>query len=801
MRATWHGDRVRALNRKLIRDLWQMKAQSLAIIAVIGTGVAMFAMYLSTFESLDRTRTDYYNRERFADVFATCKRAPVGLAERIAEIPKVAQVDTRILVHVTLDIPGFEEPATGRLISIPEYDRDTLNDVVLRDGRYINADASDEVLVHEAFANEHGLGPGDQIAAIINGRRRELQIAGVALSPEYVYVIAPGEIIPDHRRFGIFWMGRRALAAAFDMEGGFNHVSLRLTPSTNGTKTDPGSVLVDLDRLLEPYGGLGAIERRHQQSHWFIESELRELRTMASILPVIFLGVAAFLLNVVLSRTVAVQRTQIAALKAVGYSNREVALHYLATGLLIASLGSVVGNVVGAQMGDGLTRLYAEYFRFPNYSYELGAQVAIAAAAISLCAAALGSLAAVRRAVSLPPAEAMRPEPPARFEATRLEQLGLYRVLSPSARMVLRNVARRPWRFVLSSFGVGMAIALMILGSFFIDAIDYLISMQFDVTNRHDIAVTFVEPRSARARYELERLPGVVRIEPFRAVPVRLLHENRSRHASILGLPAKPVLSRVVDRKLGPIDLPPEGLVLSGSLAQLLGVNVGDSITAEVLEGTRPKRDLVVTALVDDFLGLSAYMEANALAVMMREGPSLSGAFLSIDSAMQDAVYHELKQTPAIASVSLSREAGRNFRETISANMMRIILFNIVFSTIIAVGVVYNAARISLSERSRDLASLRILGFTRREITLILLGELALVTLAAVPIGNLCGKGLAWLTLAELRNELYRIPLIIEPSTYGLATVTVILASLLSGLLVRQRLNRLDLIAVLKSTE
>jgi putative ABC transport system permease protein len=792
---------MRALTRKLLRDLLQMKAQSIAIAAVIGTGVAMFAMYLSTFDSLDRSRAAYYDSGRFAHVFAGCKRAPTWLGERIAAIPNVAAVETRVVRDVTLDVPGVEQPAVGRLISIPEVDGPTLNDIVLRRGRYIDAAGRDEVLVHEAFAEEHRLEPGDRVAAIINGRRRELEIAGIALSPEYIYVLGPGDIIPDHARFGVFWMGRKALASAFDMEGGFNDVSLRLMPGQGEASGDALAVIAELDRLLEPYGGLGAIERRHQQSHWFIENELRELRTMASILPVIFLAVAAFLLNIVLSRIIAVQRTQIAALKALGYTRLEVSLHYLGIGLLVASLGAVAGNLAGAQLGDGYTSLYAEYFRFPDYFHILSPQIALAATAVSLGAAALGSLGAVRRVNLLPPAEAMRPEPPPRFEPTRLERLGLARALGPAGSMVLRNIARRPWRFGLSAFGVGMAIALMVLGAFFIDAIDYLIRFQFDVTQRQDLTVTFVEPRSARSRYELERLPGVLLVEPFRSVPVRLRHENRSRHTSVLGLPADPTLARVVDRSLGPITLPSRGLVLSAALAEQLGAAAGDRIEVEVLEGARPRRQIEVTTTVDDFIGLSAYMETEALADLMREDTSLSGAFLSVDPSAETSLYRELKLTPGVAGVARTSATARGFRDTIRTNMMRIIFFNIVFSAIIAVGVVYNAARISLSERSRVLASLRVLGFSRQEISLILLGELALVTLASIPIGIACGSGLAWLILELLRNELYRVPFVIEASTFGSAILTVVVASLLSGLLVRRRLDRLDLVAVLKTQE
>ncbi len=700
------------------------------------------------------------------------------------------------MFDVTLDVATLDEPAIGRLLSIPEHDIDTLNDVFLRRGRYIESGSVDEVLVHEAFAEEHGLEPGDRVAAIINGRRRELVIAGIALSPEYVYVIGPGDFLPDHRRFGIFWMERRALAAAFDLEGGFNHVSLELSPGANEAE-----VIAGLDRLLEDYGGHGAIGRNLQTSHWFVENELTELSTMARLLPVIFLGVAAFLLNIVLSRMIAVQRTQIAVLKAVGYSNRTVALHYLGIGAVVSLLGALLGNLVGARLGAGLTSLYADYFRFPIYQYTLTPSVALTATAISLAAGTLGAIIAVRKAVGLPPAEAMRPEPPAHFRTTRLERLGLGRLLGVPGRMVLRNVARRPFRFALSAFGVGLAIALMILGAFFMDAIDHVMTVQFDVAERHDVTVSFSLPRSARARYELMRLPGVLRIEPFRTVPVRLRYRNRSRHVPILALPAVQSLNRVIDRWSGPVTLPPDGLVLSAQLAELLDVEAGDGVIVEVLEGARPRWVVPVARLVDDYLGLSAYMESGSMARLMREGETLSGAFLAVDPSRETRLYSTLKKTPGVAGVSLTRAAIRSFRQSIRGNMMRMILFNLAFSSIIAVAVVYNAARISLSERERDLASMRVLGFSRREIAFVLFGELALVVAVAIPVGVASGNGLAALILAMLGNELYRIPLIIAPATYGWAVLTVTVATILSALIVRRRLDRLDLIAVLKTRE
>jgi putative ABC transport system permease protein len=311
---------MRAIHRKLIRDLLHMRSQAITIAAVLAAGSAMYVAYFSTFDSLQRTLASYYADYRFANLFTNVKRAPLSLLPRLREIDGVAQADARVVVDVTLDLPGVTEPMTGRLVSM-DFPRDRpLNDVFLRRGRDPAPGREAEVLVSEAFADARGLGPGDAIGAIINGRRRELEIVGIALSPEYVYSIRAGDLLPDPARLGIFWMEREALGAAFDMEGGFNDVAIRLAPGAS----EP-AVAAALDALLEPYGSFGTIPRRLQTSAWFLQNELNQLQTAGIVVPTIFLLVAAFLLNVSLNRIVAVQREQIAALKAMGYSNGDLA--------------------------------------------------------------------------------------------------------------------------------------------------------------------------------------------------------------------------------------------------------------------------------------------------------------------------------------------------------------------------------------------------------------------------------------------------------------------------------------------
>ncbi len=784
------------LDRKLLRDLWQMKGQGFVIAAVVSAGVAMFVTYLSNFDSLARTRAQYYQNARFADVFASLTRAPASLTPRLAAIPGVEVLQTRVVSDVTLDVPGLAEPATGRLISVPDRGRPELNDVFLRQGRWIDPERPDEVVANEAFAEANHLHPGDRVFAVINGRRRPLTIVGVGLSPEYVYGIRPGEIFPDKQRFGIFWMDRRALASAFDMEGGFNDVAIRLARDARATDVIPA-----LDRLLAPYGGRGAIPQSLQISAWTLENELRQLQTFGFITPLIFFAVAAFILNVALARALALQRQQIAALKALGYSNGELAWHYIKWGLVIAAVGAIGGVAVGAWLGAGMIRLYNQFFRFPNLDYRLSVGVALASVGASLAVAAAGAATAVRRAVRIPPAEAMRPPAPATYRVSLVERLRGRSRMTMATRIVVRNLERAPGRSLVSIVGIGFAVALLFVGFSFIDVMDRLIEQQFELAMRQDATVTFVQPRSIAAIYDLASVPGVMDVEPQRVVPVRLRHGVRSRTLAIDGVPASPHLNRIVDRRGRVVTMPDDGLVLSQMLGTLLGIAPGDSVRVEVQEGRRPAFDIPVAALVDDSVGLQAYMRIDALRRRLGEGEVVTGAALTLDPDKTARFYRTVKATPAVAGVALREVALQNFRDTMAESMNLSVFFNVIFAAIIAFGVVYNAARISLSERSRELASLRVIGYTRAEISLILLGELAVLTLCALPVGAAIGYGLGVLIMSGFENEVYRLSFVVEPRTVAWAFLITIAAAFISGFAVRRRLDHLDLIAVLKTRE
>jgi putative ABC transport system permease protein len=773
-----------------------MRGQGLAIAVVIAGGVATLLMSLSSLESLRITRDNFYRDYRFADVFTSLKRAPEELLASVEAIPGVQMAETRVVVAASLEVPDFPDPATGLVISIPDGRNPELNRLFLRLGRLPEAGRADEVVISEPFSEAHGLLPGDSFSAVIQGRRQTLTVSGIGLTPEHIYQIKPGDLFPDPQRYGILWMNRSQLAAANDMEGAFNDLVLTLARGAS-----EGEVIDALNRLLEPYGGIGAVGRDDQLSHSYLEAELEQLATMARVFPTIFLGVAAFLLNVVLARLIATEREQIAVLKAFGYRDWEVGLHYGQLVLLMTVFGLILGTAGGYWLGELLGSLYADFFRFPYLTYRLSIHVIAIGALVTGAAAMLGALSAVRRAARLPPAEAMRPEPPATYRPTVIERLGLQRWFTQPTRMILRHLERRPLKALLSITGIAFACGILIVGNFQQDAVNHMIEVQFGLANRYDVAVTFVEPTSRRVIHDIEAMDGVLKVEPQRSVPVTLRHGHRTFRTSVQGVMAEGDLRRVLDADLQIMEPSPDGVMLTDFLAELLAAQPGDTITVDVLEGRRQTLQLVVAGLVNEYVGVSAYMEIDALNRWLGEGSAVSGAVLTIDSPARDAVTSQLMNSPRVAGVTHRLAAIESFRNTMAETVLVFSFISTLLAGSIAFGVVYNSARIALSERGRELASLRVLGLTRDEIGYILLGELAVLTAAAIPLGFLIGRGLCWYLTVGLRSDLYRVPLIVEPSTYAVAAAVVTISAILSGLIVRRRLHRLDLVAVLKTRE
>jgi putative ABC transport system permease protein len=788
---------VNVLDRKLFRDLMRLKGQALTIALVVAVGVANYITLRSAWRALGDSRAAYYEQYRFADVFARLKRAPDSVADRVQDVRGVSSVYPRVVEEVLLPMVGLLTPAHGQIISLPAQGRPPMNDVLVKSGRFPESGRGNEVLIYEPFAKEHDLRPGSTVPAVLNGKLHELIVVGLALSPEYVFAIEPGGMASDDERFAPMWMSKSAMAAAFRMEGAFNDIVLRLEPGA-----DEKAVLIAVDRILEPYGGLGAYGRDLQVSSSILDGEIAQIEAMVLFLPAVFLAVAAFLLNVVFSRMVTLQRGQIAVIKAVGYRNSTVGLHYLKMVSIIVVLGSVLGVGLGAWLADAMLDLYAGFFRLPMARGRLDLPVAINAVIASFVAAVLGIGFALHSAVTLPPAEAMRPPSPTRYRASPIERMPGLRRIRQSTMMVFREIWRRPLRTVLSSAGIAFALGIIILGRFGKDAHGPILDLQFGRQQREDISVNFTEEVEDRGLGYLAHLPGVDQVDGYRTTPVRFRSGPRWRDSILIGLPPDSHLRRLFTRQFQPARIPHSGILITDVLADILEARPGDIVEVELKEGDRGTRQVRVSGTIDEAFGLQGYMQKRSLHELLREKPTINTALLRVDPGREAELQARLADIPTVQSIHRKRTLLEKFEEQTGRTMQVITLILTLFATAIAVAVVYNNARVSLSVRSRDLATLRVLGFTRAEVSAILLGEQAVQVFLGIPVGMVLGTwGARALLELQADPEQFRMPMLISSQTYAFSAVVVLAAAVLSALLVRRRLDTLDLVGVLKTRE
>ena len=784
------------LDRKLTRDLWRIKGQAVAIALVIALGVLMLVMMDGLVNSLAETKRAYYERYRLADVFAPVKRAPEHVLNDIAEIPGVATVEGRVVGSALINLPEAAVPVRAQAVSLSDLETPRLNDVYLSEGRRIDPAHEDEILLLEAFAAAHRLSPGDKLSATMNGARRTFRIVGLAQSPEFLYSAPPGEMMPDDARFAVIWMSEKALAAVYDLDGAFNEALLSLTRDA----VLP-AVLDAVDRGLEAYGGLGAYGIEDHVSERFVREEIDGLKVSSKAVPPVFLAVAAFLLGIVISRTIQSEREQIGLLKAFGYSSREVSMHYLKFILAIAAGGAMVGCLLGVLAGRSLIVVYLIYYKFPFLVFEIDPKAFFIGFTASVLAASVGGIFVLRKVFSLTPAVAMRPPAPADYSRSARLGSGLKAVLDQPSRMIVRRLTRQPGRFAMAVLGIaaGMALSVAMLGV--MSSFDSAVELNFNVIDRSDATVTLVEPFSNKTIYELQRMDGVIAVEPFRSVPAILRHSLYTYRGSLTGLVAKPRLNRALDHAMEPIFLREDGVILAEALADVLHIQPGDRLTIEVREGRRPVLEVPVVGIAQTLLGAPAYMEIGALNQALKEPNRVTGAYLRIDSARSNALYRTIKDMPSVAGISLKSEARVAFRKMLDTGAGAIRYVMAAIAGVITFGIIYNSARIAFAERARDLASLRVIGFTKGETAFVLLGELAVITLFALPVGSWLGYHLALAISEGFSTDLYQIPAMVRSESYGTAALAVLIAAAISGWLVKRDVDRIDMVSALKTRE
>lgn len=786
---------MRALDRKLIRDLGRLWLPALAISMVLACGIMTLVSMQGTEATLTLTRADYYRDQAFAQIFAHAERIPAETGKAIAALPDLERVELRSTAAGRFHLGSVE--GTVQVVSLPPDGLPALNRPLLRAGLMPDPAHDGEIALAEGFAQANGLRMGDRLSLTILGRTAEYRVTGTVLSPEFIYAPRPGSMMPDDRRHGIVWITARELQALLGQPGVSNDLLATLRPGASAERA-----IAAIDRLLDLYGGTGAYGRDRQVSDVFLTNELAQLRTLAVWLPPVFLIVSAFLVNMVLDRLIRLERHHIGLLKAVGYGTGRIVAHYLTLAVAIGLPGLVLGWAAGWGLGVLLTDLYTEYFRFPRLAFRADAASFGWSGLAATAALVLGAARSVLSSARLPPALAMAPPAPPRFGRSLVDPLAQALGLGRLAMMVMRSVLRQPIRAGTTALGVAAAVAILVASFFTFDVIDVIMRDIFSRTNRQDVVLTLTgQAQPGALRQAALHLPGVIEAEADRIYPVRLVHGAHDRLTSLRVHEGTSRLVHVLDAQGRPASPSPAGLMLPAALAEALDAGPGDLIQVELLAAPRESYQMIVGGLVRQSMGQEAHADAALMGRLMRRPPPATAVNLRLDPTRRPAFDAAISKAPGVLAATDLTELEAQFQAEVNDSLLVETLIFSAIGMLITLGVVYNAARIQLAERAHELATLRVLGYTRTEVASVLVGEQMVVVILALPFGLLGGYGLAAAMSRGFSSEIVTMPLVVDRSTLFAAAAIALGTALVTSVAVARGLARVDLVSALKSRE
>lgn len=789
------------LDRKLRRELIAAKGVLAAIVGIITVGILSFVSMCSLYFNLDESRRSYYVECRMADFWVNVKKIPLSELDRVATVAGVSDYRSRISFEATVDLEGVAQPLSGRVLSLPEEPAPIINNIVLRRGGYFTDRRREEVIVNDAFARARNIKPGDRLHLLLNNRRQELFVVGTAMSSEFVYLLAPGGLIPDPANYGVFYIKRRFAEEVFDFEGACNEIVGVLAPNA---QQQSRLILKQLESRLEPFGVATTTPLDQQPSHWFLTSEIEGLKLNATILPTVFLAVAALVLNMLMLRMAEQQRGIVGTLKAFGYRDPEIFWHFLKFGVTVGIVGGILGAILGYVLAGGMVTLYEEFYEFPrlfNRPYPL---VMLAGGGISVAFAAIGALRGVRSVVKLRPAEAMRPKAPPIGRRVLLERFqSFWQSLDFRWQMVLRAVFRNRTRTLAGLFASMIGAALLQVTFFMYDSMNQLTSFQFDKLLLSDFELALKTEKDWGAWREAKQLPGVDHVEPVLNVGCTLYHNHLQKRIAITGLVPNARLTVPRDVEGRAVPVPESGLLLTRKLADILAVAPGDAVTMIPTAGRKTPRQIKVIRVVDSYLGLAAYADFSFLNRLIGESDAITNLQLKVTSGpgLTEQFYRELKTIPSIQAVSAIRDQKHKLQHVLVEQMTISIGIVIAFAGMLFFGSILNSSLISLAERQQEIATFRVLGYTPLQVGTIFIRESLLVNLTGTLLGIPLGIFLGHLIVRLYDFELFRMPFVLTPESMAFTFLLGLTFTVTAHWPVQRTINRMNWLEALNVKE
>jgi putative ABC transport system permease protein len=789
------------LLKKIWRDLMARKGSILALVVIVSIGIGFYVSMAAVYIDLNTSRENYYKKYKLADFMISMKRAPAWAVEDLKNLWNIRSVRGRVSMGVLLDIPGKVEPVSGTAISMPEKRVPVLNDLLLKRGCWFSGTGNREVILNDDFAKANDLRPGSRIKVLLLDKQHDFLVVGTAMSPEFVSLIPEGGgFAPDPERFGVVYLPEKFLQESCDLEGAWNQVIGKVHDKSRCTLLNTLDIA---EEVLEPYGVTNAIPAEDHISVKFIDDELQGVKTSVTIMPAIFLAVAVLVLNVMITRMVAQQRSVIGTMKALGYFPGAIIRHYLCYGIIIGLLGGIFGIAFGYWMQSALLGVYRDMFALPSIIPHFYPLIFLKAILISIGFSVFGTIQGIRSASHLEPAAAMRPPPPEKGGRVLIERIPfLWKPLPFRCKMIFRAIFRNPFRSSVSIFASMISTALILSALANVDSLHYLMSYEFEKVSHQDITVSLRNPKGLELSSELMRMPSISGTEPQLLIVCDFKNGALKKRSGVTGMIRNNILNTPLDKNGTPVAIPETGLILSKKLAEILYLKTGDHVRLRPLIGRRTEVIASVAGIVDTYLGLSAYADIGYLSRLL--GEELSANIVlgkTCNKSEWKNLYSALKKRPAVVGISERTRSLTQMDERFGKVMGTMIFMTVFFAGLIAFGSILNTALVSLSERSREVGTLRVLGYTPAQITWIFSGESHLLNSVGIVLGLIAGIGLSKLVSAAYSTELYRFPSVIYPSRLVISAILMFFFITLAQLIIYRMITRFPWLEVLKVKE
>lgn len=760
---------------------------------VTAVGIASLVMSRSGYLSLQQSKEESYRKLNFADLSIPLVRIPRSAMTILENHPNIQLAECRVSDNGQVLIPKENQVIHARFHSL-ERSNKSINATKLMEGQFPRLQALNDALVSDAFAQAWKISPGEQVHVLLRGRKLRLRIAGIVRSPEYVYQAGSATSIPEDRLFSVWWLHPQLLSNLSQMQSSCNEVLLIL--KNPNTEKDFENFL---EQKLKPFGYTFFVPRKRQISNYFIESELQQLRGMAIFIPLIFLSITLFLLNITMARVILTQRESLGTLCAFGFTRVALIVQTVVFGVLCLVPGLLLGLLAGHWLSKEIFRIYLLFYRFPEAHFQFDIQSTILSALLCLATGVAGSIFALGHLLRKTPAEILHPRPPEQTRRLPFENSRFFQKLDLGTRMSLRNLMRRPFQTLVTTAGLSISLALLLFAQFQRTAITRLIEQQFEETQKqtHTINLTRSLPHSVLPSLR-HHLPSGL-LEGHTQLPVVLQFKGATRELELVLTHQEQILR---SEKLPEQNLrSTTGVKISKSLADALDIKQGDRIKITTREVFPQQIMLQVTDFNENLMGYTAQMTRNDFQELTKQTTYFNLILYRGTTRTELNSEDLISRFPQISSVLSKSFAKKTFAKTVSENIGTFQFYMIIFSLIIALGVLYNNSRIQFAERLAELSLLRAVGFSVREISSLFWKDYLILVFISIAPGLWLGRILVRWIIRSMETEMFRIPIFFSKEMDIAAVLYLFLGVLCAILFIQPSLRKIPFIVALKERE